>query len=377
MFPDECLIYGTCVCSTKQKSIMKKNSIFYYSLVSFLILSVTLFTSCEEDQKMVMPEMPEVAGAIEVPNASVSDGIFIIINRKSGKALDVSNFGLQNGANIIQYTSTSSDNQKWLLTRNAAGYYSIVSLMSGKGLDVSQAGTANGDNVLQWHYWGGANQQWQFVDLGNAYYRIMNRNSGKALDVAGQSTANGANIDQWSYWGGQNQQWSLTQLATGSGNGQLSWTMTSSGVPQDASDRITVAMNAAVMRYNAGADWPSRTLTVEYNTGVPTADATLSGHIRYGSSTGYQNQRTALHEIAHTWGVGTSSGWSANIQNGVFTGANADALIKSYDGSNAVINTGGGHFWPYGLNFNNEMSETAAQRHVQIVDAMVADGIYP
>ena len=157
--------------------------------------------------------------------------------------------------------------------------------------------------------------------------------------------------------------------------GQLSWTMTSTGVPAATLSRITAAMNDAVARYNAIANWPARTLTVQYNTGVATADGSTNGNIRFGPNASYQAVRTAMHEIAHTYGVGLSAGWNANINNYLFTGANAVAKLQSYDGPGAVINTGGGHFWPYGLNYDNEWSETNATRHVNIVAAMVADGM--
>lgn len=349
---------------------------FFKSLIAG-VMAAAMLTACVEEETIAPVMAPLNAPSLvsEVPNATVGNGIFIIINKNSGKALDVMNAGYANGDNVMQYTNYSNENQKWLITSVGSGYYSIISLNSGKALDVDNSSTSNGANVAQWHYWGGTNQQWQFVSTGNGYYRIMNRNSGKALDIAGQSTENLANLAQWSYWGGNNQQWSLIQLGTGDYSGQLGWTLVSSGVPEEALDRITVAMNAAVMRYNAGNNWASRTLTVEYNTGVATADANTSGHLRFGASSTYQNQRTALHEIAHTYGVGLSSGFSANVSNGVFTGSNTDALVKSYDGSSAVINVGGQHFWPYGLNYNSEMSELNAQRHVQIIKAMKADGM--
>ncbi|WP_442591804.1 hypothetical protein ACSBL2_11305 [Pedobacter sp. AW31-3R] len=157
--------------------------------------------------------------------------------------------------------------------------------------------------------------------------------------------------------------------------GQLSWTLTSTNVPSAALARITTAMNDACARYNAAYNWPARTLTVEYNTGVATADGSTNGNIRFGSTASYQGVRTAMHEIAHTYGVGLSSGWTANISGGQFIGANAVATLASFDGAGAVIYTGGGHFWPYGLNYDNEWSETNAARHIQLVVAMKADGM--
>ncbi|MFF7789399.1 hypothetical protein [Streptomyces sp. NPDC007991] len=158
----------------------------------------------------------------------------------------------------------------------------------------------------------------------------------------------------------------------------ITWSLVRASNPTEdqrtAYDAITRAMNAAVARYNNLSDL-GKTITVRYEPGVPTADGNINGTIRFGSNRSYMNERTALHEIAHTIGVGTSSGWSRLGGSGTWTGGQATALVKQYDGSGAKISTGGGHFWPYGLNYDNEWSNTAADRHVHIVAAMVRDGL--
>jgi hypothetical protein len=157
----------------------------------------------------------------------------------------------------------------------------------------------------------------------------------------------------------------------------IGWTLQRASNPtQDqltAYDLITKAMNAAVARYNNLSDL-GKSITVRYDPSVPTADGNINGTIRFGNRS-YMNERTALHEIAHTIGVGTSSGWSRLAGSGTWTGAQATALVRQFDGSSAKLSTGGGHFWPYGLNYDNEFSNTAADRHVQIVAAMVRDGL--
>ncbi|MCT9075668.1 hypothetical protein [Streptomyces fulvoviolaceus] len=157
----------------------------------------------------------------------------------------------------------------------------------------------------------------------------------------------------------------------------ITWTLERASNPtedqQTAYNLITAAMNAAVARYNNLSDL-GKTITVRYDPSVPTADGNINGTIRFGNRS-YMTERTALHEIAHTIGVGTSSGWSSLGGSGTWTGAQATALVRQYDGSSAKISTGGGHFWPYGLNYESEFSSTAADRHVQIVAAMVRDGL--
>ncbi|MCA2218187.1 hypothetical protein [Jidongwangia harbinensis] len=158
----------------------------------------------------------------------------------------------------------------------------------------------------------------------------------------------------------------------------ITWTLNRVPNPtpdqQDAYARISAAMDAAVARYNALSDL-GKVVTVSYVPGVPTADGNLNGSIRFGGNRSYMTERTALHEIAHTVGVGLSSGWQTLSAGGPWRGAQATALVRQYDGASAVIHTGGGHFWPYGLNYENEFSQTSAERHVLIVAAMKRDGL--
>ncbi|OQP58280.1 hypothetical protein A3860_08150 [Niastella vici] len=362
-----------------------KNRLLVQRIFALLFLAPVLFLgSCKKNVEPATDPTTETTGTTKadplvtarVPASetlqTLDNGTFLIVNRKSGMVLDVASAATANGSNVLQWGGTGGTNQRWTLTQLPGGYYSIIGVQSGRALEVYQSGTADGDNVSILDYSGADNQQWQFIATSDGYYRIVNRNSGRDLDVAAQSESPGANVAQWTYWGGENQQWGLLKVTH---SGQLTWTLTSTGVPPDVQTRITNAMNDACARYNALADWPARTLTVEYNTGVATADGSTTGNIRFGPTASYQAVRTAMHEIGHTYGVGLSSGWTANISGGLFVGTTAVDAIHSFDGPSAVINTGGGHFWPYGLNYDNEWSEANAFRHVKMIWAMRADGM--
>lgn len=158
---------------------------------------------------------------------------------------------------------------------------------------------------------------------------------------------------------------------------QLTYTLVKSAAPTadetDAYARITSAMDAGIARYVALGSQAFHTLTVKYNTGVPTADANIDGQIQFGASRDFMTECTALHEIAHTLGVSTWKGWADTCAGSQWPQANA--LLKTFDGDGATITYGGLHFWPYGLNYEQEMSDEAADRHVQIVNAMINDGM--
>ncbi|KAM0544808.1 hypothetical protein ACHAPJ_011638 [Fusarium lateritium] len=156
----------------------------------------------------------------------------------------------------------------------------------------------------------------------------------------------------------------------------ITWTLEKSASPSadesDAYGRIEEAMRLAVERYGRFSN-ASKDIKVTYVPGVPTADANYNGSLRFGSDRAYMNERTAMHEISHTLGIGQTAAFDTKCAANDW--ATATPLLQSWDGADARINCGGGHIWPYGLNYDNEWSETNADRHVQLIDAMLADGL--
>lgn len=139
--------------------------------------------------------------------------------------------------------------------------------------------------------------------------------------------------------------------------------------PEDRRKRIVDAMDAAVAFYNKNARF-RKSVTANNNPGTPTADSNYDGWINFG---GAISRRVALHELAHTLGVGTHPKWQENIKDGIWTGKNAIAQLREFDGDKAVLHADRQHFWPYGLNFDNESSKENDIRHVKMVIAMRKD----
>ncbi|KAH7130035.1 hypothetical protein B0J11DRAFT_242967 [Dendryphion nanum] len=156
----------------------------------------------------------------------------------------------------------------------------------------------------------------------------------------------------------------------------LNWTLQKAANPTadqaDAYQKIEAAMRLAVARYHRFSD-ANKTIRVYYAPGVPTAEANYNGDLRFGSNRSYMNERTAMHEISHTLGVGQTAAFNTKCAAGDWR--TALPLLRSWDGQSAKINCGGGHFWPYGLNYDTEWSETNADRHVKLVEAMLTDGM--
>ncbi|KAL3476989.1 hypothetical protein BJX99DRAFT_257891 [Aspergillus californicus] len=156
----------------------------------------------------------------------------------------------------------------------------------------------------------------------------------------------------------------------------LTWTLSKSSSPtadeSSAYSLIEAAMEAAVARHARLGD-ANKTLYVSYAPGVPTAEANYNGDVRFGSDRSYMNERTALHEISHTLGVGQTAAFDRLCADGDWP--TALPLLRGWDGESVGISCGGGHFWPYGLNYNDEWSETNGDRNVLLVNAMLADGM--
>lgn len=149
----------------------------------------------------------------------------------------------------------------------------------------------------------------------------------------------------------------------------------------DHFNRIKAAAETSVEYYNKLTSISNKHLTFNYNSGVPTADASYSGWIRFGPNASYQQVGTALHEMAHCIGVGTHSSWTGLVlKNGVYVGRRANRVLQLMTGdSKAYIKGDGTHFWPYGINgaHEDDHSEMTYIINTMIVQAMGEDGLPP
>ncbi|MFC8348235.1 non-reducing end alpha-L-arabinofuranosidase family hydrolase [Streptomyces sp. NPDC057280] len=141
-----------------------------------------------------------------------TNATYVLVNRNSGKALDVYNMATNDGARITQWTRNDQSQQQWQFVSSGDGYYRIKSRLSGKVLDLYNWSTANGGSIVQWTDLNATNQQWRLADSSDGYVRLISRHTNKALEVQGASTADSANIVQYDDWGGTNQQWQLVKV---------------------------------------------------------------------------------------------------------------------------------------------------------------------
>ncbi|WSW01804.1 RICIN domain-containing protein [Streptomyces sp. NBC_01006] len=144
---------------------------------------------------------------------------YALVNRNSGKALDVYGASTADDARVSQWTRNDGANQQWQFVDSGGGFYRLKARHSGKVLDVAGASTADGAAIAQRADGNGVNQQFRLADSDAGHVRLINRNSGKAVEVQGASTADGGNVVQYSDWGGANQQWQMVKLSSGGGCG--------------------------------------------------------------------------------------------------------------------------------------------------------------
>jgi endo-1,4-beta-xylanase len=135
---------------------------------------------------------------------------YVLVNRNSGKVVDVYNLVTTDGARITQWSRNDGSQQQWQFVDSGGGYYRLKSRLSGKVLDVSDRSTADGGVIIQWTDNNATNQQFSIQTI-DGYIQLINRNSGKAVEVQGASTADGGNIVQYADWNGPNQQWQLSR----------------------------------------------------------------------------------------------------------------------------------------------------------------------
>jgi hypothetical protein len=139
-------------------------------------------------------------------------GTYRLVNRNSGKVLDVNGGSTADGARVIQWAWTGATNQQWTLAPNPDGSYRLRAVNSGKVLD-SPGGSAQGAALDQAADTGSDSQWWKLVPAATSgYYRLVNVRNGWCADVSGASTADGASVIQWPPGTGANQEWQLIGL---------------------------------------------------------------------------------------------------------------------------------------------------------------------
>jgi hypothetical protein len=139
---------------------------------------------------------------------ALQSGYVRLVNRRSGRVLDVTGNGTADGVKIVQWTWSGGANQQWQLLSNPDGSVRLVNRNSGRLLN-SQSGASQGTQLDQWQDTNSNNQWWKLTDTGDGYYRLVNVRTGLCADVESGSTSDGARVIGWPANTGTNQQWQI------------------------------------------------------------------------------------------------------------------------------------------------------------------------
>ncbi|KQV13915.1 MULTISPECIES: family 43 glycosylhydrolase [unclassified Kitasatospora] len=136
---------------------------------------------------------------------------YSLVNRNSGKCLDLVDGSSADGANVRQFTCNGAAAQKWRVEDQADDTSRLVNVASGKVLDLADCSGADGADLRQWSWLNNSCQRFRLVisDSGG-WVRLVNASSGKVADVANCGTADGADVRQWTWLNNACQQWQLT-----------------------------------------------------------------------------------------------------------------------------------------------------------------------
>ena len=154
-------------------------------------------------------------------------------------------------------------------------------------------------------------------------------------------------------------------------SGALTYTIGGTWDTQDRANAAAAAMQLVVNRFNAYGNCGNYNIWVYYDSGIPTAQSSYLGSIGFGGT--YPNERVAEHESCHYLGSGTYSAWGSWMIDGRWNGTAVTAMMQQLYGIGTRLNGDTQHFWPYGLNYDSEGSETNKESCVAMLFAIRAD----
>ncbi|MFF8170561.1 family 43 glycosylhydrolase [Streptomyces chartreusis] len=135
---------------------------------------------------------------------------YTLVNRNSGKCLDVDGGGTADGTDIFQWTCNGGTNQKWRVEDLGDDTNRLVNVATGKVMDTAGCSAADGAGIRQWSWLDNRCQRYRLVfTAAGDHVRIVNESTGKVADVADCSAANGADVRQWTWLNNNCQQWRL------------------------------------------------------------------------------------------------------------------------------------------------------------------------
>ena len=159
-----------------------------------------------------------VAQAPASPTISPDDrALYGVINRASGRSLDISRAATLSGAAAVQWEFTHAPSQQWRLVHISEGgeYFRLEVRHSTQCLTLEVSPTAPPGNtpLVQRPFTGALGQQWKLVPTGQpGSFQLENRLDGRVATLASNDKFNGTAVVAARGVGRGSQQWRLFQL---------------------------------------------------------------------------------------------------------------------------------------------------------------------
>lgn len=154
-----------------------------------------------------------VCAAQNLPFSPDERGYYGLINRGSGRCLDVAGASSAGGAAAVQWEFTHTNSQQWRFVPLRAGstYYRIEAKHSGQCLTAEKSG--EGMALVQRPFAGSETQQWRVVAAGPAgSYQLENKAEGRCAALAASDKFNGTPVVAQQPTSRASQQWRLFRL---------------------------------------------------------------------------------------------------------------------------------------------------------------------
>ncbi len=141
---------------------------------------------------------------------------YVIMAQEKTLALGIENGSAENGAliKLQEASQTGADSQKWTVKYVDGEWFKLINKHSGKALDLCMLGTVNGTWVQQWESVDTDSQLWTLEETAEGSCLIRSQRAGIYLDIAMGAAVPGAQMQIWEKTGSANQVWhfSPTQL---------------------------------------------------------------------------------------------------------------------------------------------------------------------
>ena len=130
-----------------------------------------------------IPAVLVACGLLAVPAIAADAKYVKVVQADTGKVLAVTDNSDESGAKAVVAKDDGSKGQQWKFEKDG-NHYKLVNRKSGKVLDVEMESTEEGGAIIQWDdkLDGNDNQRWSWVGEGKDR-RLKSKSSGLVLDV--------------------------------------------------------------------------------------------------------------------------------------------------------------------------------------------------